>query len=107
MSRARASLIPCRRRLATRPRAQAFLASLTYPASYAQAAFFGINSFKLTNAKGKSVFARYRYVPRAGEHCLTKDEVKAESPNYLQDAWEARHYVAEGLGRPVGWDDIE
>lgn len=76
---------PVEQFLATRPISRTFLATLTYPASYATATFFGINSFKFTNAKGKSVFVRYRYVPRAGEHYLKADEVKAEAPNYLQD----------------------
>jgi len=49
------------------------------------ATFFGINSFKFTNAKGESAFVRYRFVPRAGEHYLGKDELKAKGENYLQD----------------------
>jgi catalase len=40
---------------------------------------------KFTNAKGQSVFVRYRFVPRAGEHYLTPAERKAMSASYLQD----------------------
>lgn len=76
---------PVEKFLSTRPGAQQFLATRTYPVSYATAAFFGVNSIKLTNASGKSVFARYKYVPRAGEHYLTPEERKAKGPNYLQD----------------------
>ncbi|MGH6883078.1 MAG: catalase, partial [Hypericibacter sp.] len=76
---------PVEQFLGSHPIAMAFVKSLTTPASYAQATYFGINSFKWTNAKGKSVFVRYRYVPRAGEHYLTPDELKAEGPNYLQE----------------------
>jgi len=70
--------------LAAHPEAKAFLGSLTSPASYATATFFGINSFKWTNAAGKSHFVRYRYVPRAGEHYLTPDQLKAQGADYLQ-----------------------
>jgi catalase len=81
---------PVEKFLSTRPISRAFLASLTAPESYATATFFGINSFKWTNAKGKSVFVRYRYVPRAGEHYLKPDELKAKGPNYLQQEIVAR-----------------
>jgi catalase len=76
---------PVEQFLSTRPIARDFLASLTTPASYATATFFGINSFKWTKAAGKSTFVRYRYVPRAGEHYLKPDELKTRGPNYLQD----------------------
>ncbi|WP_026359526.1 catalase family peroxidase [Sphingomonas sp. PR090111-T3T-6A] len=76
---------PVEQFLSTRPISQHFLATLTSPASYATAAYFGINSFKWTNAQGKSVFVRYQYVPRAGEHYLKPEELKTKTPNYLQD----------------------
>jgi catalase len=90
---------PVEQFLATHPIARAFLASLTFPESYAEATFFGINSFKFTNANGKSFYVRYRYVPRAGEHYLKPDEVKAKSPDYLQNEIVAR--VAKG---PIIYD---
>jgi catalase len=71
--------------VATHPHAKEFLGSRTYPISYAQATYFGINSVKFTNANGQSSFIRYRFVPRAGEHYLTPEERKAESATYLQD----------------------
>jgi catalase len=76
---------PVEQFLSAHPISKAFVASLTAPASYATATFFGINSFKWTNAKGKSAYVRYRYVPRAGEHYLKPDELKSQGPNYLQD----------------------
>jgi catalase len=76
---------PVEQFLATRPIARAFLASLTSPASYATATFFGINSFRFTNAHGRSVFVRYRYVPRSGEHYLNARELQTRGPNYLQE----------------------
>ena len=51
--------------LAAHPEADAFLASRTYPASYAAATYFGINALKFTNDAGKSTYIRYRFVPRA------------------------------------------
>ena len=53
------------------------------PESYATAAYFGVNSFKFTNSSGKSVFARYRLVPRAGEHYLSAATLAEKGPNYL------------------------
>jgi catalase len=40
---------------------------------------------KFTNAAGLSVFVRYQFVPRAGEHYLTPEQRKAESASYSQD----------------------
>ncbi|HVT52418.1 MAG TPA: catalase family peroxidase [Dongiaceae bacterium] len=90
---------PIEQFIGTHPAAKAFVSSLTQPASYAQATFFGINAFKWTNAQGKSVFVRYRYVPRAGEHYLGKDELKGLGPNYLQD-----EIVARVAKEPVVFD---
>lgn len=85
--------------LAAHPEAQTFLASRTYPASYASATYFGINALKFTNAAGKSSFIRYRFVPHAAERYLTPDERKAASGSYLQD--EIVQRVAAG---PVEFD---
>lgn len=71
--------------LAGHPHAKQFLASRTYPVSYARATYFGVNSVKFTNRQGASAFVRYRFVPRAGETYLTAEQRKAASANYLQD----------------------
>jgi catalase len=76
---------PVEQFLATHPHAKEFLGSRTYPISYAEAKYFGVNAVKFTNAAGKSVFVRYQFVPRAGEHYLTPEERKAKSASYLQD----------------------
>ena|SRR6516162_971390 len=75
-----------------------------YPGSFAQATYWGINSLTFTNAKGQSVFVRYRFIPRAGEKYLTPDERKAKSASYLQD--EIVQRIAKGAGgvRPGGAD---
>jgi len=71
--------------LASHPHARQFLGSRTYPVSYAQAPYFGINSVKFTNAEGKATFLRYRFVPRAQPKYLTSTERKARGSNYLQE----------------------
>jgi catalase len=81
---------PVEQFLSSHPIAKAFMSSLTYPASYATAMFFGVNSVKLTNAAGTSVYARYRFVPRAGERYLKPEELQAKRADYLQDEIVAR-----------------
>jgi len=76
---------PVEQFLSTHPTAKEFLGSRSYPDSFAQATYWGINSLKFTNAKGQSVFVRYRFIPRAGEKYRTPDERKAKSASYLQD----------------------
>jgi catalase len=76
---------PLEQFLAKHPHTKEFLDSRTYPASYAEAKFFGLNSVKFTNADGKSAYVRYQFVPRAGEHYLAPEERKAKSGSYLQD----------------------
>ena len=76
---------PVEQFLASHPHAAEFLASRTYPASYASATYFGVNSVKFTNAKGGLQYIRYRLVPKSGEKYLSPDERKARSGSYLQD----------------------
>jgi catalase len=81
------------------PHAREFLASRTYPASYATATYFGINALKFTNAEGRSAFVRYRFAPLAAESYLTPEERKGRGVSYLNDEIAAR--VGNG---PVGFD---
>ncbi|MEP7304849.1 MAG: catalase family peroxidase [Acidobacteriota bacterium] len=68
------------------PVAKHFVASQKPPpASYATAAYFGVNSFKFTSASGRAAYVRYRFVPRAGEHYLSAAELEGKGPNYLLD----------------------
>jgi catalase len=55
------------------------------PESFGTLAFFGVNAFKFTNAKGVSHFARYQILPVAGEHALSAAEAAKAGPNYLMD----------------------
>jgi catalase len=55
------------------------------PQSFGTLAFYGVNAFKFTNAKGVSHFARYQILPVAGEHALTPAESAKADPDYLMD----------------------
>lgn len=64
------------------------------PESFGTLAFFGVNAFKFTNAKGESHYARYQILPVAGEHALAPDDVAKASPDYLMDELPQR--IAKG-----------
>ena len=55
------------------------------PESFATLAYFGVNAFKFTNAKGDARFARYQILPVAGERALADGDVAKATPNYLMD----------------------
>jgi catalase len=70
--------------LAAHPTAKAFFTNLTPPpVSYATLPYFGVNSFKFTNASGASQFGRYQLIPTAGTQLLAKDSIATADPNYL------------------------
>lgn len=86
--------------LGTHPVAKSFVTSQKPPPeSYATAAYYGVNASKFTNAKGKSVYVRYRFVPVAGEHYLSAEAGKAAGANYLQP--EITDRVGKG---PIAFD---
>jgi len=64
------------------------------PISYATLPYFGINSFKFTNAKGAATFGRYQLRPVAGEHFLTQEQLATMGPDYLST--EIRERVRRG-----------
>jgi catalase len=55
------------------------------PQSFATTAFYGVNAFKFTNAKGVSRYARYQILPLAGEHALSPAEAQKVGPDYLME----------------------
>jgi catalase len=55
------------------------------PASFGTLAFYGVNAFKFTNAKGESHYARYQIIPVAGEQALSEADAAHAAPNYLMD----------------------
>ena len=72
--------------MGTHPTAKYFFEHLTPPPeSFATLPYYGVNSFRFTNAKNESKFGRYQIVPQAGAHFLSKDAVTAAGPNYLEE----------------------
>lgn len=53
------------------------------PVSFATQAFYGVNAFKFTNAKGEVNYGRYRIEPVAGQQFLSKAEQEKAAPDYL------------------------
>jgi catalase len=81
--------------LASHPAAKNFVESpKPQPVSYATLPYFGINSFKFTNAKGGVTFGRYQLRPVAGEHFLTQEQLGTAEPDYLST--EIRERVRRG-----------
>ncbi len=76
--------------LAAHPIAKTFLTTQKTPASYATAAYFGVNSFKFINRQGQSHYIRYLFIPTAGEHYLTPDVLAKMDPQYLANEIRAR-----------------
>ena len=76
---------PLEQYLAAHPAAKSFVeVKKPFSTSWATLPFFGVNSFKMTNQAGKEQFMRYQLVPMAGEQNMTKEQVQAAGPNYLQ-----------------------
>jgi catalase len=63
------------------------------PPSYGQCTYNSIHAFALVNAAGDRRFARYRWLPEAGEAELDDEDALSRSPDYL------REEMAERLGR--------
>jgi catalase len=77
---------PIEKFLGTHPAAVKFVSTpRPAPVSFATLAFYGVNAFKFTNAKGVSHYARYQIIPVAGEHALGAAEAAKAAPNYLMD----------------------
>jgi catalase len=86
---------PIEKFLGTHPAAMKFVSTpRPAPVSFGTLAFYGVNAFKFTNAKGVSHYARYQIIPVAGEHALSDSEAKKADPNYLMDELPKR--VAQG-----------
>lgn len=76
---------------AAHPAAAAFMQDQNPPPeSFATESYFGVNSFKFTNAKGDVVYGRYQIRPVAGDKFLGKDAAVKADPNYLLKEIKAR-----------------
>ena len=70
--------------LADHPRAKAFLtAPKPAPESFATLPYFGVNTFKFTNAAGQTIFGRYQLQPLAGAKYLADEAAAKAQPDYL------------------------
>ena len=72
----------------------AWLAKAPVPASYATAGYFSLHAFEFVNAKGKSRFVRWQFVPEAGSLGLSDEQLKSMPDDFLVD--ELRKRVATG-----------
>ena len=76
---------PIEQFLATHPVAKTFVTTQKpLTTSWATLSFYGVNAFKMTNKAGQTHFVRYQLIPVAGEQFMTKAQVAAAGPNYLQ-----------------------
>src|SRR2546428_3211384 len=70
--------------LSSHPAAKAFVtAPKPAPVSYGTLAYFGVNTFKFTNAGGVVTFGRYQILPISGQKFLAKEQVSKMGPAYL------------------------
>ncbi|HKW75929.1 MAG TPA: catalase family peroxidase [Terriglobales bacterium] len=77
--------------LTAHPAAKTFLESqIPPPASYATVSYFGVNTFKFSNAEGKITFGRYQIRPAQGEKSLPFAEAKSAQPDYLRNEIKGR-----------------
>ena len=82
---------PVEQFLATHPAAKTFVTTpKPPPVSYGTLAYFGVNAFQFTNAKGETQYGRYRIEPVAGVQSLSAEQVAKAAPNYLIDELPAR-----------------
>ena len=77
--------------LAAHPIAKTFLTTQPPPpVSFATIGYFGVNSFKFTNAQGVVRYGRYRIEAVAGNQFLSPEQVAKAAPGYLADEIRAR-----------------
>jgi catalase len=77
---------PIEQFLGSHPAAAKFLGTpRPAPESFATLAYYGVNAFKFTNAKGVSRYARYQILPAAGEHALSDADAAHAAADYLMD----------------------
>ena len=70
--------------LTSHPIAKAFLtAPKPAPISYATLPYYGVNTFKFTNAAKVVTYGRYQFLPVSGDHYLSDAEAAKQAPDYL------------------------
>ncbi len=82
---------PMDKLLKTHPAALKFVTTpMPAPVSFATQAFYGLDAFRFTNAKGESRYGRYRIMPMAGEHTYPDAQAAKLAPDYLMRDLPAR-----------------
>lgn len=76
-----------------------YLTANNPPPSYANAAYFGIHTFKFVNASNQITLVRWRFVPRDGEKELSDAEIASLPANFLEKA-----LIDRTQSGPVLWD---
>lgn len=76
-----------------------FLEANNPPPSYANAAFYGIHTFKFIDRDDKVTLVRWRFVPQDGEKQLSDAELESMPANFLEQALISR--TTQG---PARWD---
>jgi catalase len=61
------------------------LPALRPPVSYATVQYYGIHAFRFVDSAGRARYARYTFVPEAGDHRLGPREAKRHGRNYLRE----------------------
>jgi catalase len=65
----------------------------TLPRSYGMMEGFGVHTFRLVNAEGKSTFVKFHWKPKAGVHSLVWDEAQQiagkDADFHRRDMWDA------------------
>jgi catalase len=74
-----------------------WLAANAPPASYASAAYHGINAFSFTNAAGQQAWVRWSFQPAGGTQGLTAEQMQAMPDNFLPDELRTRIAAAPAV----------
>jgi catalase len=64
------------------------------PVSYGSLPYYGVNTFKFTDVRGKVSYGRYQFLPVAGAHYLSDSQAAKEAPDFLSQ--EIRERVKRG-----------
>ncbi len=87
---------PVEQFLGTHPAALKFVSTpKPAPVSFATQAFYGVNAFSFTNAKGEIRYGRYQIIPLDGQQSLTEQQAAKASTDYLMEELPARLKTAQ------------
>lgn len=78
-----------------------FLTEVNPPPSYANAAYYGIHTFKFINRSGKVTMVRFRFLPQDGERQLSNEELKTWPRDFLSET-----LIQRTQRGPVKWDMV-